>query len=540
MSLGSPCASVFSSARLLVGICCAVAASASLAGAAGAATVTGKAPKGYQVVMLLPNGKAVKATGGRSFSLRGTLNKASLHLVKADGSYAGPVLLAGKGSKVYATISGLSNLKLGTLSLKRGYAVAKAPKGRYQRAAAYSVSARSGKPIGAGRSGLVKVGNGVAPLAGINGQGHDADRDGIPGAFDIDDNGNLVIDNVDRTTRAGRAFIAQAAQVMSPGPGPGPGQQSAGFRLFSNFKIGGDQTPNVNAGISASALDTLVDELLPPTITLATQVVGGSTGNLDCLGNVYCLEHVVGGQTYPKVNFQPVAITTPGILPLATGPTNDAQISPGAISSQIGSGDAFLQVVGSASYAGTLNFVFNTVPALVSFQVAGEAPVTVSYDSSGRTAQPGMSPQNRIEVPASESTVRLTFWRPQRRAVAGEASTDGWVDIGGLLYRADAPNPPAGTSRSSCNGAYSAVSASPAGIAQPSAGPDGVQDAAADAASAAGQTLTMTIDLATCFDWPSVATSGPASEFKIDLQAQSVYGDNSARMVYFKKTPALP
>ena len=69
--------------------------------------------------------------------------------------------------------------------------------------------AQGGAPPGAGRFGLVR-----AAAVGAAGPGRDQDLDGIPGAFDVDDNGNLVLDNVDRTART--------RQAPQPKPQPQP------------------------------------------------------------------------------------------------------------------------------------------------------------------------------------------------------------------------------------------------------------------------------------------------------------------------------
>lgn len=530
----------------------AVVATAFAAAPATAATVSGtlKSGKGYTIVVVQSNGKAKKlkvtSTKG-TFSVSGvTLAGASLNLISATGQYWGPVVLAGSGTKVYETIKGSGNLALGTVTRKTGYAVAVAPKTRYQTSAAYTVKAAKGKPVGASKLGRVKVGNGTSTLAGYNGPGKDADLDGIPGAFDIDDNGNLILDNVDRTGRAGkrlalvRAFgpalrdICPTPDQPQPAgctpptlPASGGGTESATteFKLFSNFKLTG--ATSINANIAAiTDLNSLIAAAVPTTVTLATQVIGGATATLDCLGNAYCASHTVGSATYPLVNFA-AATFTGTYLDLATGPTGDAQISPGAAPADIGAGDAFIEMVGASSYPGTLNFVFNTAPALASYNV-GSGVQTVTYDASGVTAS-GMSPAAPITLAAGATSLTVTFWRPQREALSTETGT--WTDIGGLTYRADTPNTPAGSTKHSCTGAYSAATSNGTPVATTLTS-DGVLDPALDAQANVDNTVSWTIDLATCFDWSLMASGTP---FDLDIQAVSVYGDNAARKLFFKK-----
>ena len=532
----------------------ALAATLISAAPAVASTISGtiKGGKGTTVVVVQSDGKARKSTitaAAGTFKVTGiTPAGASIHLVAADGSYWGPIVLGGAGTKVYETVKGSANLALGAVKRRSGYATAVVAAARYQTGAAYAVAARSGKPVGASKLGRVKVGNGTSALAGYGGAGRDADLDGIPGAFDIDDNGNLILDNVDRTTRTSkrvaRAFAPALRDICptpdqpqppgctpatppSGGPTGGPTGSPTGsgatteFKLFSNFKL--TDATSINANISTiTDLNALIATAVPSTVTLATQVIGGGTATLDCLGNTYCASH----GTYPLVNGA-AATYTGTYLDLATGTTGDAQITPGAAPAEIGSGDAFLEMVGSSSYPGTLNFVFNTAPALASYD-AGSGATTVSYDAVG-VAGRGMTPSTRITTASAATSLTFTFWRPQRAALATESGT--WTDIGGLTYRADVPNTPTGSTTHSCVGSYSNASANGVPIVAGSTS-DGVLDPALDAPASAGNTVSWTIDLRVCFSW-ALMTVGTTFDF--DIQAVSLYGDNAARKLYFIK-----
>lgn len=519
---------------------------------ATAATLSGtlKSGNGYTIVVVQSNGKAKKlkvASTKGTFKISGvSLAGASLSLISAKGQYWGPIVLAGSGTKAYETVKGSSSLALGTVTRKAGYAVAVVPKTRYQTGATYTVKATKGKPVGASKLGRVKIGNGTGTLAGYDGAGKDADLDGIPGAFDIDDNGNLILDNVDRSGRAGkRSILARAAgptfraicptpdQPQPPGctpPAPpagdgAPSNTTTEFKLFSNFKLTGPTS--INANIAAiTDLYPLISTAVPTTVTLATEVIGGATATLDCLGNTYCASHTVGSVSYPLVNFA-AATYTDTFLDLVTGSTGDAQISPGATPAEIGSGNTFIEMVGSNSYPGTLNFVFNTAPALVSYN-AGSGEQTVAYDATG-ASNAGMTQGTPITIPVGETSLSVTFWRPQREALSTESGT--WTDIGGLTYRADTPNAPTGSAKHSCVGGYSAASSNGTAVAT-TATSDGVLDPALDAKADASNTVAWTIDLTTCFDWGSMA-SGTA--FDLDIQAVSRYGDNAARKLFFQK-----
>ena len=541
-----------------------------ISSAANAAKVSGKLAKGkgYTVILVQEDGDAKKATVKRKngkFKIGGvSLSKATLHLVKSDGTYYGPIVLRSSKKKAYATIRGKKSLSLGTIKLKSGYAVAKkkVSKKRVATSKAYAAKAKRRKPVGAGKFGLVKIGNGTKRLSGYAGQGRDMDLDGIVGAFDIDDDGDLILDNLDRSERKSRKIrgISRTSyRVLAPAPdypaepadppetdsGLGSGSATTSFQLFSNFKLTGLVSLNANLiGLGVTDLNALIDEKVPQVVSLATEVVGGTSGTLDCLGTGYCAAHTVGTESYPVVNMT-AATYTGTLLDIWQGTTGDAQISPGALPAEIGSGDAFLQTVGATSYASTLNFVFNTAPAVVSYETSSSGGVVaISYDSDGYATpyggvlHQGFSPFSRIEVP-SDGQLTLTWWRPQRQAItsAGEVGdANGWMDIGSLEYSADIPNAMGGSS-GTAPGLCSLASYSNTlsdGTAFTNTGTDGVLDPELDRAADPGQTLSFTLDLATCFgtDW-TTAISG--AEFDVDIQARSVNGDNAARKLYFTK-----
>jgi|694.fasta_scaffold58894_4 hypothetical protein len=538
------------------------------AASASAATLSGTIPggKGLQIVVVQSSGKGKKATitkGNGSFKLAGVkLAGSSVQLVDDDGTYLGPIVLGGAKTKVYATIKGAASLSLGTVKLKNGYGVTTGVAStRMMTTAPYTVTAKGGRPIGAGKVGRVKVGNGRSALKGYDGPGYDTDLDGLPGVFDVDDNGNLILDNVDRTTRTGlllRGAFARQAICPAPPAAPTPGcitpapdgggavPAATEFRLFSNFKLTGNASINLYLGGTTAAVQPLINAAFPSTLTLATQIVGASSATLDCLGNVYCASHVTAGVTYPLVNGAPATFAGTA-LGISTGPTGDAQITPGAATSEIGSGNAFIENAGGAAYPGLLNFTFTTAPAVYSYQTSASATEQViAYDpvTGWATGSIGMTPSTPIIVGA-DGAITLKWWRPQRPIMAGEASPSGWIDIGGLQYTADAPNAPRsatgvaiGTPPGNCP-VTTYTNAVSNGVAFTNTGASGVQDPALDAATnpaaAAANLLQFTVDARTCFGTATWDTLTTGATFDFDIQARSLYGDNAARKLYFKR-----
>ena len=516
-----------------------------LAGSATASTVGGtlRNGRGDSVVLVQANGKAKTVTITKSsgaFVIRGAkLGHATLHLVSADGSYVGPVVLKAGRLRDYCTIAGAANLRLGTIDRKPGYAaVRRAPRNRYDTHAPYTVTAKSGKPIGAGKVGLVRTGTPV----GLSGAGGDLDRDGVVNAFDIDDNGNLILDNVDRSRRGARRPVARAAALITGSRealgGGDPAPQPAELQMFSNFKLNGDQGINVDIpGITD--IDGLIAEFLPSTVILSTRVVGGATAELDGLGNAYVLEHTLGGVVYPLIETPAwvPATHTGQYLDLVAGPGRNGGVLfiPGALPDEIGSGDAFVErTPDGVAYPGVLNFVFTTAPALKSYRFDTDAsPTKVLYGADGVPLDTAP-----LVVPHGATAVTLTWWRPQRKAVDGEVGE--WIDMGGLAWYADTfgpakvsdwPDAAAQPGTHDATGAYSNAVSNGQPVATD--GTEGrVVDPAMDKPANGDNTMSFTLSFTKTYSgW---ADFGPGTLVEFDITGSTMYGDNAACLLRFK------
>ena len=492
--------------------------------------ITGKLSKtGYTVVALGANGKArvVKASG-RAFRLIPPAGTVSLHLRDAKGVYAGPIVVGAK-TPTKAIVGVKAGAALGTISVRTGYARPKAAISRRLLNPAWTARAKKGAPIGAGVFGRVR-----SAAKGPSGAGRDQDADGLPGAFDVDDDGDLVLDNFER--RSGGSLRARAAAdpPMNPPPmnpaAPRPGAAS-GFRIFSNFKLDLAQSLNANA---AAVTDAQIDAAMASAQTLAIQVAPGSV-ELDCGGLSYCS---LGGTGTALEGARPFPAAFDGdgdgFGLLAAGPTGDFQLRTGAKAADIGSGDAFVQRITSdgaeTQLPGILNYAFSTTPALTSWR-SGDASGSITYPAAVGT--PG-TPGNAIPVAgAGDAIVSMTFWRPQRRPIAGSGEGGDWVDIGRLKYTADVPNAPQGTGAGPGPGpgncpanSYSSMSSTL------SAGGDGVVDGAGDQASSAANTLTFSVNLTQCLAKAGLGWA-PGQVLQVDIQARSEFGDNAAQKISF-------
>jgi hypothetical protein len=505
---------------------------------------------GYTVVAVDGTGRAVKATGKR-VKLRPPSAKYTLQLVDARGNYAGPIVVGGTGAKVVVGLRGGGSL--GTVRVKRGYAVARAPKKAQD--TTRTARARKGVPVGARVLGRV-----AGKVAGRAGSGLDPDRDGVPGAFDVDDDGDLLLDNVDKASQRtlrqapgpnqppvgppnpnqppvgppspGQPPVGPPSPNQPP-PGGGPGVGASGFVLFSNLKLDIGLSLNANAG---DVTDGQIDDALARYATLAISVPSGDEVELDCLGLAYCSAGgtgttLVGDKPFPA-DFDPDG---DGFGSITRGPTGDFQLHPGATSAEIGAGDSFLQRVTAGGVettaAGTLNYVFSTTPALTAF-ATGAGSGTISYPVA-----PGAlgTDQNPIPVSAG-SPIQFTYWRPQRKAIAGSGEGSGFVDIGHLTYSADIPNGPAEPGRPGggagpggrCQGQYASTDADATVTG------DGVLDKADDRAANPANTLSFTVDVDACLAASSV-TWPVGHKLGVDIQARAAQGDNAAQKIWFKR-----
>jgi hypothetical protein len=157
--------------------------------------------------------------------------------------------------------------------------------------------ARRGVPIGAGRFGRVRSRRVRSTVPG------DRDLDGIPDVLDVDDDGDLILDKLDRSS-GGRA-----AQ--------GPDER---FVLHSRLTLYLPNTANANAaGLSDAALDTALSTGGDLLLTVLPGDSLPDSPELDCGGSiqqpprpeglVYCRPQASGG--IGTVGYPPGALPPP-------------------------------------------------------------------------------------------------------------------------------------------------------------------------------------------------------------------------------------
>jgi hypothetical protein len=500
---------------------------ASTPAGAAPARITGRLSQpGYTVIALAPNGRATSARANLSFSLVPPAKRVTLHLRARDGNYAGPIVLASRKRGKRAIVGVRAGAKLGNVEVRAGYA--KVPKKRARKwgFAKRWAQARNGVPIGVGNFGRVRS------LRADGGPSGDHDLDGVPDPLDIDDDGDLVLDSFESSSGA------RAAQS-----GPTSLPTTA---LGSDLTLGLDQTANVDAG--ASTTDE-TDARLAEHGRLAIVIAAGDSTELDCGGSVNPSPPppLVGGLNYCSYGgtgklFSPPMSAFPeccdddqdGFGTLVPSFPGTMFLSHGATSTQIGTGNVLIErgtTGGTESqFAATLQFVFATVPALVSYSDAAGHSATVSYpvDANG----PGTRNNGFLVAagPGGDVVLTVTLWRPQRRRIDGDPGVGEWIDIGGLRYTVLAGGggdcPPSAFSTDDPN-------LTPAPATQFHGG--GVEDLAADEPADAANTFTYKLNVTNCLaskgrSW----SSGETQELSFFGYTGDTGQENAQQPVFFK------
>ncbi|MEK6276844.1 MAG: hypothetical protein AABM29_02370 [Actinomycetota bacterium] len=478
--------------------------------AAAKKPITGKLSKrGYTVIALAENGKAKAVrTKPRKFKVRPPAKAVTLHLRAKDGTYAGPIVVGKKKKGKRALLGVKAGAKLGKVKVKarKGYAKVKQKLAKEFVDATRKARAKKGVPIGAGKFGRVRSKNTKGGAPG------DRDLDGIADPLDIDDDGDLILDILD-SSNAARA--SQGANEI--------------FDLFTGLPLSLEYTANANA---PGSTDQQIESALPSSGSLLMEIIPGDSSELDCGGspNPSPPPPLLGGLVYCSRGgtgrvFQPGVPPTDApyfpdccdpdndgfgtLQPVSGGPGPAMFLRHGATTAQIGTGDVLIQRVTTggveSQFPAALQFVFSTVPALVSYSDTAGHSATVPYPvTPGPPPTPG-GPGTQgngfpVAGPGGDVVVTLTFWRPQRRPIPPE--TGDWIDIGGLTYETIfqhvGPLPGGITVQKPCpQSAYS--STDPQLGPPPPLVPDpGLTDRATDRPASSTNTLTFTVNLTQC------------------------------------------
>lgn len=466
--------------------------------------ITGKLSKrGYTVLALSSAGDTTSVrVKGRSFKLRPPAKGVTLHLRAPDGAYAGPVVVASPKNGKRAILGVKAGVKLGNVKVKGGKGYAKVQRKLPKKFVVKKRKARAkkGVPIGAGNFGLV----GVAKLSGPR---SDPDLDGVPSPLDIDDDGDLVLDDYDRSPDSG----ASAAQVGGTFPD--------GSRLHLTTSLGAEtRQDSVNVDGGSTPEQIAAAQQKDGHLNAIWAGIDAGSGELDCGTLIYCSAGGTG-RFSPTAGPPPGGFTRSSASPFPECCDSDGdglgsliQGGPGAIgvpgggamaifhgatSDQIRAGD---MLIARGTFNGepvespaSVGFVFSTFPVLAAYSDGQGDSSTFSYSPG---AQSGPPPPVRAG-PGGDIVLKLTFWRPQRPRIAGDPGQGQWMDVGNLyhlLYAGGGNCPQSSFSEPSQD--LAALSSSPIPELDPNAG--GFLDLRGDLPSDPANTFNYTFNLTQC------------------------------------------
>jgi hypothetical protein len=521
--------------------------------------ITGKLSKpSYTVFALAKNGTARSAQAkGRKFRVKPPGKFVTLHLRAKDGSYAGPVVVGTKKRGKRAVLGIKAGAKLGKVKVKvrKGYARVKRKLPKKFIDAKRKARAKKGVPIGAGNFGRVRSKHTKGGAPG------DRDLDGVPDPLDIDDDGDRILDNLDRSSVGGGARAAQ---------GCGPNNVYC-HPISSNMAPGLKDTVNVNAlaGLTPEQIQQQVDTILASQGYLMFGPLSDSA-ELDCGGEPDPAnpDGWIGGLSWCTRGGTGQASFGPAGGPPFPGPAGGqfdadgdgfgtfpqpAFIAHRATSAQIKTGQWLNQVVTIGGVETkvpiTLNFVFVTVPALVSYSDTAGNSATVSYPvgpgdpgnfGNGFPVAGGPCPAN---PPAAcvdgDVVVTLAFWPPQRQPIAGsDPPAAQWMDIGHLTYTAYAPA--AGHPAVAGGCPQTTFSSADPNLTLPSIpilGTGGLEDLKDDQVSSPGNTLNYELDVSQCLAANGLSFN-PGEEQMINFMAVSGATDAAEQQgITFNRRP---
>lgn len=408
----------------------------------------------------------------------------SLQLFSKQGKYLGPILLYASGNTgaLRLNASNAKSINLGEINLMPGYAKLKKflPVGLVRT----GVSLSGGKPIGVGRLGLlppVKIKSAkiaatdakCSPGSDESGAGGDCDQDGVPNAVDVDDDGDRTLDMSDPQSSKSSASVVPYSGIRQQYPGAqnihtgatrtsidqSLGDRMNGLRFA--FYLG---QPYLTQGSNSSAsLDTVWAEC-PEGMSWCSGA--GSTVTTHGFSEIgWGLDQANGGQGTRWADFrgQTCQQNGGGSYICTAKPNSYPGFAFNLLKNQWGSTWASFFAPNTTNTLGTvvpgdtmmlkwressssepsqmpvsIKPYFITTPGLHS--ATGDKDYTVTNTTLSST--PGSS-SNPIKA-ASDGTVTLRFWRPQRFALTGESGQ--YYDLGALNWGTitDGALPPAG------------------------------------------------------------------------------------------------
>lgn len=467
-----------------------------LVSAKGQTIASAKVTKSNQKITLKT--ARVSTTAGATLQM-----VASSAAAKGKGAYYGPVVVgwsgtsSSKASKVTSKLkkSTGTRIAIGTVQVKKvtamqGYAVALAKAKLADTSTGSLAKASKGRPVGVGTYGKTQTvssgdftvsiaaigdpcsvpsptcvnGKEVAPPTNQPGQptqpgqpaqggvstasgddtlGGDKDDDGIPNAFDVNDDGDALVDSADSSTPTPQVAVDNGTQACG----------EVNFRIFTNFKA---TQPRFAGTINAYGTGGFkaTPENIASTITKSMSMVFSPITSV-CGSNVTKTYLKGNGAPYAPADFVELRNTcNTGDYQWVIG---QGKMCGGDQAKQYDFGSAYtftgtdlpnalhtftakVETADGKSYefSASPGFVFVTHPMLTAWSTDGTNYTNIDYSQSV-PGPDGVSLANEPAITVGQSqTLWLKVHRPQRLAIDGE--TAQFYDLGGFKWTPDIPN----------------------------------------------------------------------------------------------------
>ena len=277
--------------------------------------------------------------------------------------------------------------------------------------------------------------------------GGDADDDGIPNAFDVNDDGDAVLDSADTSTPAPKAAADDGTKTCG----------AVDFKIFTNYKATqGGFAGTINAyGPGAFKADkTNIASTITKTMSMVfspiTQVCGSSVTRSFLKGvdvSYAPTDYVELGKPCGTGDYQWIIGAGKMCGTDASGFSFGSAYTFGATDLPTGQ-DTFSMKVETADgksyeFTSSPGFVFVTHPMFIAYSNDGTTYKNIDYATTMTSPEGPRITEPTISVTQSQ-TLYLKVYRPQRLAMDGE--TGDFYDLGGFKFTPDIPtgSPPVG------------------------------------------------------------------------------------------------
>ena len=271
--------------------------------------------------------------------------------------------------------------------------------------------------------------------------GGDADDDGIPNAFDVNDDGDAVLDSADASTPAPKVAADNGTTTCG----------AVDFKIFTNYKATqGGYAGTINAyGVDAFKADkTNIAATITKTMSMVfspiTEVCGSAVTRsfLKGVGAAYApSDYVELVKPCGTGDYQWLIGAGKMCGVDASGFSFGSAYTFGATDLPTGQ-DTFSMKVETADgksyeFTSSPGFVFVTHPMFIAYSNDGTNYNSINYANSTIGPEGARINEPTISVTQAQ-TLYLKVYRPQRLAMDGEAGE--FYDLGGFKFTPDIPN----------------------------------------------------------------------------------------------------